>query len=69
MPRESWPANFRAAGYPDSAIKAFCEMFDGFNNGRVTFEGTRQTRHGVVNQAEVFQSLLNTGRALWARAR
>lgn len=66
MPRESWPANFRAAGYSDSAIAAFCEVFDGFNNGRGTFEGTHQTRHGVVNQAEVFQSLQNTGRALRA---
>lgn len=58
MPRNDWYANFRAAGYTESAIEAFCNMFDGFNNGRVVFEGTHQTRHGSVSQEEVFRHLL-----------
>lgn len=58
VPREHWTANFRVAGYSESAVAAFCYMFDGFNNGRVAFEGTHQTRHGTVSQMEVFRGLL-----------
>ncbi len=58
VPRENWPANFRAAGYSESAVAAFCDMFDGFNNGRVAFEGTHQTRRGTVGQRYVFKRLL-----------
>lgn len=58
VPREGWTANFRAAGYSESTIAAFCDMFDGFNNGRVAFEGTHQNRYGTVSQKDVFRSLL-----------
>ena len=56
--RETWPTNFRAAGYSESAIGAFCEMFDGFNDGRVAFEGIHRTRHGVVGQRAAFRAML-----------
>jgi uncharacterized protein YbjT (DUF2867 family) len=58
VPRNDWHTNFHTAGYSASAIKAFCDMFDGFNTGRVAFEGTHQTRHGSVSQEEVFRHLL-----------
>jgi hypothetical protein len=58
IPREAWTGNFRAAGYSDSAIAAFCELFDGFNNGRVASQGTHETRHGVVGQGAVFEEML-----------
>lgn len=62
VPRETWPANFRAAGYSDSAIGAFCDMFDGFNDGRVAFEGTHQTRHGVVGHRGALIAMLGVMR-------
>ena len=58
LPRETWSANFRDAGYSDCAIGAFCDMFDGFNDGRVAFEGTHQTRHGVVGHRGALIAML-----------
>lgn len=62
VPRAQWADHFRAAGHSPSATAAFCEMFEAFNDGRVAFEGTHPTRHGVVPQAQVLAHLLEQAR-------
>jgi len=41
-----WPGVFRGQGFPEAAVRAFCEMFHGFNDGTVAFESTHETRRG-----------------------
>lgn len=58
VPRAAWAEDFRKAGYSESAVNAFCEMFDGFNNGRVAFEGAHQARRGVATLGEALRGLV-----------
>ena len=39
---------FRGQGFPEITVRAFCEMFHGFNDGTVVFESTHETRHGTT---------------------
>ncbi len=48
LPRDAWPGPFRARGLPERTVQGFCDMFDGFNNGHIVFEGTGETRRGTT---------------------
>ncbi len=49
VPESAWPAVFAALGFPPATVEAFCEMYRGFNDGTVSFEGTHQTRYGATD--------------------
>lgn len=56
-PEAEWPTKFRASGFSDSAITAFCDMYRAFNNGRVAFSGDGITEHGVIGLDVVLDAL------------
>ena len=58
-PETEWPSIFRASGFSESAVIAFCEMYRGFNNGRVAFSGDGITEHGVIGLDVVLEALIN----------
>ncbi|WP_457588987.1 NmrA family NAD(P)-binding protein [Ensifer canadensis] len=44
VPREAWPDIFAGAGMSSRAVRAFIEMYDGFNNGTIRFENEKPQR-------------------------
>ena len=61
-PEAEWPTVFRARGFSESAVTAFCEMYRGFNEGRVAFSGDGMTEHGVIGLDVVMDDLISRGR-------
>ena len=62
-PEIEWPSVFRADGFSESAITAFCDMYRGFNNGRVAFSGDGVTEHGVIGLDAVLDALMSQARS------
>jgi uncharacterized protein YbjT (DUF2867 family) len=61
-PEAEWPSIFRASGFSESAVTAFCDMYRGFNNGRVAFSGDGITAHGVISLDVVLDALISRNR-------
>lgn len=57
-PRADWPGIFQGMGFPPRTVEAFCEMFDGFNQGIVAFEGGHDTRRGTTDLSTVLNQCL-----------
>lgn len=57
-PRADWPAIFQGMGFPTNTVQAFCDMFDGFNQGIVAFEGGHETRRGTTDLPAVLAKSL-----------
>ena len=58
VPEEAWPDTFRAQGFPERTVQGFCEMFRGFNTGRIAFEGTGETRRGTTTLHQALARLI-----------
>ena len=61
-PEAEWPSVFRASGMSESAVTAFCDMYRGFNDGRVAFSGDGITEHGVIGLDVVLDALISRDR-------
>ena len=57
-PRQEWGNVFASNGFQERTVVAFCEMFDGFNNGRISFEGIHTARRGKVELIDALDALL-----------
>jgi uncharacterized protein YbjT (DUF2867 family) len=55
---EGWPAEFQAQGFPEATVRAFCDMFHGFNEGTVAFQGGHETRHGTTTLKEALAQIV-----------
>jgi len=53
-----WPGVFRGQGFPEITVRAFCEMFHGFNDGTVAFESTHETRRGPTTLKQALKACL-----------
>jgi len=53
-----WPGVFRGQGFPEATVRAFCEMFHGFNDGTVAFESTHETRRGATTLKQALKACL-----------
>jgi len=53
-----WPGVFRGQGFPEITVRAFCEMFHGFNDGTVAFESTHETRRGRTTLKQALKACL-----------
>ena len=58
-PRQEWGNVFASNGFKERTVVAFCEMFDGFNNGRVSFEGIHKVQRGQVELIDALDALLS----------
>jgi uncharacterized protein YbjT (DUF2867 family) len=58
VPNNQWDAIFAEAGFSPNAVEAFCEMYCGFNNGHVAFEGRGITVHGETTLLEAIRNLV-----------
>ena len=47
-------------GFPATTVKAFVDMFDGFNSGLIAFEGTHETRKGQVSLQAALEAVLKS---------
>lgn len=47
VPRDEWAPTLAGVGFPPEVVALFVGMYDGINNGRVTWEG-REARRGTV---------------------
>ncbi|MDI5929176.1 NmrA family NAD(P)-binding protein [Rhizobium leguminosarum] len=57
VPREAWAGIFAGGGMSPRTIEAFIEMFDGFNNGTIRFEGG-EPRRGATTMATAAKALV-----------
>ncbi len=57
-PESEWGHMFRANGFSESAIEAFCAMYRGFNSGRVAFSDGNVAVRGTIGLDEVFKVLV-----------
>lgn len=53
-----WAEVFRGQGFPEVTVRAFCEMFHGFNDGTVAFESTHETRRGSTTLEQALRACL-----------
>ena len=53
-----WADVFRGQGFPEVTVRAFCEMFHGFNDGTVAFEATHETRRGTTTLEQAMKACL-----------
>lgn len=58
VPTNQWDAIFSETGFSPNAVEAFCEMYRGFNNGHVAFEGRGVTVHGETTLLEAIRNLV-----------
>ncbi len=58
-----WADVFRGKGFPETTVRAFCEMFCGFNDGTVRFESTHERRRGTTSLAAALAACLLHGSA------
>lgn len=59
----AWAGVFRGQGFPEITVRAFCEMYHGFNDGTVVFESTHQTRRGTTRLEEALKAGLPSAAA------
>jgi uncharacterized protein YbjT (DUF2867 family) len=57
VPREAWAGIFAGGGMSPRTVEAFIEMFDGFNNGTIRFEGG-EPRRGPTTMATAAKALV-----------
>lgn len=57
VPREAWAGIFAGSGMSPRTVEAFVDMFDGFNNGTIRFEGD-EPRRGVTTMATAAKALV-----------
>ncbi|ANL69786.1 hypothetical protein AMC84_PD00828 (plasmid) [Rhizobium phaseoli] len=55
VPGQAWTGIFSGSGMSARTVEAFIEMFDGFNNGTIRFEGgePRRGTTSIVNAAPI----------------
>lgn len=53
-----WADVFRGQGFPQVTVRAFCEMFQGFNDSTVSFESTHDTRRGTTTLEQAMKACL-----------
>ena len=53
-----WPDVFRGVGFPPVTVKAFCDMFHGFNDETIVFQGTHETVHRTTDLKTALGNLL-----------
>lgn len=58
VPESEWPSAFRGSGFSASAVDAFCDMYRGFNNGLIAFDGTGVTRRGTIDLRDALAALI-----------
>jgi len=57
-PESTWPEVFRGSGFPPVTVQAFCDMFHGFNDGTIVFEGKHTTVRGTTDLKTALGNLL-----------
>ena len=57
-PESTWPDVFRGKGFPPVTVQAFCDMFHGFNDDTIVFEGTHATLRGTTDLKTALATLL-----------
>jgi uncharacterized protein YbjT (DUF2867 family) len=55
---EDWSATMLGIGFPQVTVKAFIEMFAGFNSGLIAFEGKYETLHGKTDLHTALSALV-----------
>ncbi len=55
-----WSKVMLDKGFPEMTVKAFVEMFAGFNSGLITFEYTHETRRGRVSLHDALSAILKS---------
>ena len=63
VPEAEWASRFRAQAMPERSVAGFCEMFRGFNNGLIVFEGKHETRCGPTTLLEALKSMVSRSEA------
>ncbi len=58
VPREAWAGVFAGGGMSPRTVEAFIDMFDGFNNGAIRFEGG-EPRRGMTTVSSVAKALVS----------
>jgi len=57
-PEITWPEVFRGKGFPPVTAQAFCDMFNGFNDETIVFEGNHTTVRGTTDLKTALGKLL-----------
>jgi len=57
-PENTWPEVFRSSGFPAVTVQAFCDMFRGFNDNTIVFEGSHATIRGAMDLKTALCNLL-----------
>lgn len=58
-PESSWPEVFKSMGFPPVTVQAFCDMFHGFNDDTIVFEGSHTTKRGKTDLKTALGKLLS----------
>ncbi|QRM47228.1 NmrA family NAD(P)-binding protein [Rhizobium sp. BG4] len=59
LPPACWNEVFAKAGFSTNAIKAFCELYRGFNNGHTAFEGRGVTMRGETTLSDALRLIVD----------
>jgi uncharacterized protein YbjT (DUF2867 family) len=62
VPESQWPAILRQNGFSDRTIEAWVEMFRGFNDGSINFEGAGTSLRGQVPLDQAITTMLADSR-------
>jgi len=57
-PESIWPDVFRGKGFPPVTVQAFCDMFHGFNDETIVFEGNQPMVRGRTDLKTALDTLL-----------
>ena len=57
-PESGWPDVFSGKGFPPVTVKAFCDMFHGFNDETIVFKGNHTTARGTTDLKTALATLL-----------
>jgi uncharacterized protein YbjT (DUF2867 family) len=57
---DGFSATMASMGFPATTVRAFVEMFEGFNSGLVAFEGVHETRNGIVSLQGALETILKS---------
>lgn len=60
VPQSDWPAIFASAGMSPASTAAMVEMFHGFNNGTVRFQGA-EPRRGTRRHDDMLRTIFSQG--------
>ena len=58
-PEPTWAEVFRGKGFPPVTVQAFCDMFHGFNDDTIVFEGSHTTARGTTDLKNALGKLLS----------